>query len=258
MGKAATGPAAFAIWPVISTIRCGPTVQFEPVSDSAPGGDLTRRPPGQTFGERLSVFDEGLVREHRCAQSFDRLVGEPQLDEVGEGLQQDRISPALDERLGLLQKDGPRLVRTDRADGGEGTPQRTDGPEHERPVSGSCGVLCRSQGQAGAPCVHFAHPVFQVVGFELEAVGGERVGLYDVCAGPQVFLVDLRDHLGVGEVGAGVGVAEADAAFSQQRADGSVPDQDPPGEQLFQVRAQDKTSLVSSHIARRREVASAD
>ena len=88
-------------------------------------------------------------------------------------------------------------------------------------------------GRGWRPDVYLAHAVFEVVDFELEAVGGEGVGLYDVSTGPQVFFVDLGDHLGVGEVSPGVGVAETDAAFSQQRAHGAVPDQDPPGEQFY-------------------------
>jgi len=65
------------------------------------------------------------------------------------------------------------------------------------------------------------------VGLELEAVGGESVGLYNFRASPQILHVDIRDHLWVGEVRAGVGVAEADAAFAEECAHGAVPDQDP-------------------------------
>jgi hypothetical protein len=65
------------------------------------------------------------------------------------------------------------------------------------------------------------------VGLQLETVGGEGVSLDDVRACPQVFLVDRLDHLGVGEVRAGVGMAEADSPFAKQRAHGAVPDQDP-------------------------------
>ena len=103
----------------------------------SPGGDLTRRPPRQPFRERLTVLDEGLVRQDRRTQSPDRLVGEPQLDEVGEGLEKYRIGPAFEERFGLLQKDGLRQLRTDGTYRGERTSERTNGPEDERPVTRS-------------------------------------------------------------------------------------------------------------------------
>ena len=227
-----------------------------PCQVGSPGGDLTRRPPRQPFCERLTVLDEGLVRQDRRAKSPDRLVSEPQLDEVGEGLEKYRIGPAFEERFGLLQKDGLRPLRTDGTYRGERTSERTDGPEDERPVTCSRDGTGRLAGEACALGVYLAHPLFEVVGLELETVGGEGVGLYDVSAGPQVLHVDVRDHARVGEVRAGVGVAEADAAFAEQRANGAVPDQDPRREQLSQVRTQGKTSLRFRYpFARRREAA---
>ena len=46
------------------------------------------------------------------------------------------------------------------------------------------------------------------------------------------------DHVGVGEVGPGVGVPEADAALPQERAHGTVADEDPAYEQFSEVQAQ--------------------
>ena len=42
----------------------------------------------------------------------------------------------------------------------------------------------------------------------------------------QVLFVYAGDHLGVGEVSPGVGVAETDAALAQERAHGAVPNED--------------------------------
>jgi hypothetical protein len=92
----------------------------------APGGDLARRPSGQPFGERLAVLDEGLVREHRRAKTTHRLVGEPQLREVREGLEQKRVGPALEQGLGLLQEDLPRLLRANGSHRDERASKRPD------------------------------------------------------------------------------------------------------------------------------------
>ena len=107
---------------------------------------------------------------------------------------------AFEERFGLLQKDGLRPVWTDRTYRGERTSERTDGPEDERPVPCSCDGTGRLTGEVGALGVYFAHPLLEVVGLELETVGGESVGLYGVSARPQILHVDIRDHLWVGEV----------------------------------------------------------
>ena len=57
-----------------------------------------------------------------------------------------------------------------------------------------------------APSAFTSRTLFEVVGLQLETVGGESVGLYGVGASPQIIHVDIRDHLRVGEVRAGVGV----------------------------------------------------
>jgi hypothetical protein len=226
-------------------LRTNGTVR--PRQVGAPGGNLTRSPLRKPFGKRLAVLDESLVRQDRCAQGLDRLVGEPQLGEVSEGLQEDRVSPAFEERFGLLQKDGHRPIWTDGTYRDERTSERTDGPEDKRPLPRSCDGTGRLAGQPGALGVYFAHPLLEVVGLQLETVGGESVGLYGVGASPQILHMDIRDHLWVGEVRTGVGVA--DAAFAEQRAHGTVPDQDSRLEKLSQVRTQGKDlSPYSSHI----------
>jgi hypothetical protein len=90
-------------------------------------------------------------------------------------------------------------------------------------------------GEPGAGLVHVAHAVFELVDLELEAVRGEGVRLDHAGPGPDVLLVDAGDHLGVGDVRAGVGVAEADAAFGEERAHRAVPDQDPRVHQLPEI-----------------------
>ena len=92
-----------------------------------------RRPARQPFRQRLTVLDEGLVRQDRRTKIPVRLVGEPQLDEVGEGLEEYRIGPAFEERFGLLHKDSLRQLRTDGTYRGERTSERSNGPEDERP-----------------------------------------------------------------------------------------------------------------------------
>src|ERR687890_2505209 len=196
LGKAATEPAPLAICSMISTILCGPTVQLASVR-SAPQEEISRAArPGSPSA---SVLDEGLVRHDRRAQGPDRLIGEPQLDEVGEGLKEDRICSAFEERFGLLQKEGLRPVCTVGTNRGERTSERTDGPEDQGPVPCSCDSTGRLEGQAGALGVYFAHPLFQVVVLQLETVGGESVGLYGVSACPQILHVNIRDHLRVRE-----------------------------------------------------------
>ena len=54
--------------------------------------DLTHRPLRQTFGERLAVLDEGLVRQHRHAQSVYPLVRQPRLREVRKGIRSSNSS----------------------------------------------------------------------------------------------------------------------------------------------------------------------
>ena len=70
LGKAATGPAASAIWPAISTIRCGPTVQF----DAREGRRPRRRshaPPSPASPPRASR----RPRRRSCTRAPARLRG---------------------------------------------------------------------------------------------------------------------------------------------------------------------------------------
>src|SRR5215212_9745725 len=69
--------------------------------------DLTHRPLRQTFGERLTVLDEGLVREHRHAQSVYPLVRQPRLCEVRKGIR----SPNSALRFKLKSSPSPFLFR---------------------------------------------------------------------------------------------------------------------------------------------------
>src|SRR5215212_8094845 len=133
-----------------------------------------------------------------------------------------------------------RCGRTDRPHRGERTSERTYGPEDQRPVPCSRDSTGRLAGQPGALGVYLAYPLLEVVVLQLETVGGESVGLYGVSACPQILHVDIRDHLRVGEVRAGVGMADA-----------------PLPEQLSQVAAQGKDLSPFGHtFARRREAAS--
>ena len=69
--------------------------------------DLTRRPLRQRFGERLTVLDEGLVREHRHAQSEYPLVRQPRLCEVRKGIRSSNSSL----RFRLKSSPSPFLFR---------------------------------------------------------------------------------------------------------------------------------------------------
>src|ERR687893_86240 len=198
--------------------------------------DLARRAPREALRERLAVLDKGLVRDDRDPEAPDGLVGDAELGEVRERLQDEGVGAALEERLGLLQEDGAGLLLRHGADGAERTPEGANGAEDQSfsSVRGSY-TFGGLAGEAGAGLVHVAHPVFELVDLELEAVGGEGISLDHGRAGPDVLLVDAGDHLGVGDVRAGVGVAEADAALGEEGAHGAVPDQDPGVHQLPEI-----------------------
>src|SRR5918998_1495746 len=207
--------------------------------------NLPRRACREAFRERLAVLYEGFVRDDRDPEPLDRLVGDAELDEVCEGLQHERVGAAFEEGLGLLQEHGAGLLFGYRADGTERTPEGAYGAEDQglAPVRGPH-ALGGPAGEAGAGPVDGSHPAFELVGPPLESVGGEGVRLDHAGARPDVLLVDAGYHLGVGDVGAGVGVAEADAALREERAQRAVPDQDAGARPLPEIETQKKTSLL--------------
>jgi hypothetical protein len=75
--------------------------------------DLTHRPLRRPFGERLTVLDEGLVRERRHAQSVYPLVRQPRFCEVRKGIRSSNSS--LRSRL----KSSPPPFYVSRSHGGE-------------------------------------------------------------------------------------------------------------------------------------------
>ena len=72
--------------------------------------------------------------------------------------EEDRVRPAFEERFGLLQKDGPRPVRTDGTYGASGRPSGPMAPRTSAlsPVPATARAALRAE--VGALGVYFTHP----------------------------------------------------------------------------------------------------
>jgi len=138
-----------------------------------------------------------------------------------------RASASPSRSASACSRKDPGLVGPYGADRGEGASERSDGPEHYGPAAPVCRLPRRPERQPRALRVDLPHHAAEVVGGELDPVGGEGVRLYDVRPGAQVFPVQARHDLGMGQVRAGVGVTVADAALGEQGAHRAVADEYP-------------------------------
>jgi hypothetical protein len=135
------------------------------------------------------------LRDDRQVMLFadgpDRLFD---LGQVRKGLHDEEIHARPGECPGLLLEDLARLLAGNRTEGLDVHAERTDRSRHP-------GFLARRLArQLRAAHVDLLHLLGQPARRELEAVGGEGVGLQDVCAGRDVGLVDLAHQRGVGEI----------------------------------------------------------
>ena len=151
------------------------------------------------------------------ADGVERRTG---LVERRHGLDQEEVDPALDEALHLLAVDVPGVGEADVAERLQGLPERADRTGHER-ASGR-GLA----GDARALAVDLHDLRVEAVGPELQPVRAERVGLDDVGARVDVFLVHRAHQLGVRQVELVEAAVHEHAAGVQHRAHGAVADDD--------------------------------
>ena len=154
----------------------------------------------------------------------DGLDGEPELAEVREGLGDEPVHPALEQRLRLLPEGGGRLRLAERSERQEVLPERADGAEDEHVPAHRLADVAR---QPDARPVDVADPPLEPVHGELEAVGAERVRLEQVGARGDVLHVDRLDGLRVLEVQDVEAGVERDAPGVQHRAHGAVGEERP-------------------------------
>ena len=175
-----------------------------------------------------AVLGEGERGHHRqVTRRADRLDGQAHLDEVGHGLHHEAVHAALEQALGLLAEGGARLVRLDRAEGGQVLAEGADRTEHEHVAPHA---LADVAGQLHAEQVDLAHLPVQSVNPELEAVRPEGVGLHEVGAGLDVLGVDALDELGTVQVEDVEARVEGDSARVEHGAHGAVAEERPLGE----------------------------
>jgi hypothetical protein len=201
--------------------------------------DVVREQQARHVGGTLAAQGTAFVREaHLCddrelaglADGEDRGL---QLGQVAQRLEDDQVSPGLQERLDLLAERRASLVGRDRSERGQRLAERPDRSGQE---DGLATLLTRLAGDLDRPEVDVADLILEPVLGQLEAVGAEGVGLDQLGAGADVLTVDALDDAGLGEVELVEAALVGDAARVDHRAHAAV-GEDGPALQSLDERA---------------------
>ena len=190
--------------------------------DLRPGLDQRRR---ELFRRRPVkavpvVFGRHLGDDRKLTDAADRADGGLDLVQVAEGLEDEQLDPALDERLGLLAEVLLGLVHAGLPPGLDANPERSD-------RSGDIRLLARGvPGDARPLHVDRVGAIREAEGAELDAVGAEGVRLDDVGPGADVGLVHLGDEIRLRQVQLVERPVQEDALGVQHRPHGAVADED--------------------------------
>ena len=210
---------AAAIRWTVSSIGCGPWLQFAPIDPDSERLEGRDDVLGLVAVEGRAVVVEGQGdgdgkvrdRAHRREGGLRLLEGRHRLDH-------EEVDAAVDESLGLLAVGRGRVLGRHAPDGLEVLAYGSDRPGHER---------LASRGLTRDPrplAVDGEDLLLQAVGAELEAVGAEGVRLDDVDACGHVLFVDAAHEGGVREVQLVEASIEEDALVVEHRPHGTVAD----------------------------------
>ena len=141
--------------------------------------------------------------------------------EIAEGLEDEQIDAALHERMGLLAEEFACFVEA-------GLPPRLDADAQRADRPGDVRVLQRRMARdLRALCVDRVEPLGKAERAQLDAVRAERVGLDNVGAGTDVFLVHLGHEIGLRDVQRVEAFVDEDALRIEHRPHRAVTDEDP-------------------------------
>jgi hypothetical protein len=174
------------------------------VADRIPEGldRLPRERAAGGIGDRARDHDRQIDRQlaHGAAHGVQRRLG---VERVEDGLQQDQVGPAFDQRRGRLTVGRHQLVEIDVAKTRivdarrqrRGAIGGADRAGHEARLPGAFGVLVGNFArQARRRPVELHHHAFHAVVALGRRAGIEGIGLDDVGPGLQVLAVYLADH----------------------------------------------------------------
>ena len=186
---------------------------------SSSGAKRSGGVPSSVLPSSSVVICATIGRSRDAAHRVDRRAD---LVQIAEGLEDEEVDAAVDERLRLLAEVVARLVDAGLAPRLDADAERPDCAGHVRARSSAA---CRA---ILAPCcVDRVQLVGEPERAELDAVGAERVGLDDVGAGANVFLVHLGHQIRLRDVQGVEALVDEDALRVQHRPHRAVADEDP-------------------------------
>ena len=135
---------------------------------------------------------------------------------LGKGLENEKIDAAFEQRLDLLSEHLPRFVERCRAERLDAQTQRADRAGDKDLVAGG---FARDPGGRDVDLAQFA---FEPVRLQFVPRRAKRIGLDNVGAGIDVFLVHLADKVGSGEIQLVVAAVDVNALVVKARTDRAV------------------------------------
>ena len=212
---------------IVSSIGAGPTAQLTPITvapaASSSGANRSGGVPSSVFAVLLGRH---LRDDRQVGDDPDGIDGGADLVQIAEGLEDEQIDAALEQRLRLLAEVLARLVDAGLAPRLDADAQRTDRAGHVRAVAR------RATRDPRALDVDLAQRVGQAERAELDAVRAERVRLDDVGAGADVLVVDLLHQVRPRQVQRVEALVDEHALRVEHRPHRAVADEDALGERV--------------------------
>ena len=192
-----------------------PTRSAPRLAQGAEGGlEVLAAAEASLLGDRKGG-DDGNVGE-----VLEDVEGEEEFGEVGEGLQEKEIAPAVEEGADLFPVKGAAVVV------GKGGIGRAELEGADGAADVDILPLRRFGQEAGGLPVDLAHLPVEAVAGEAEAVRAEAVRFHDAGPGGDVVLVDAGDEVGPAQVRLLQAGPVGDAQGVEVGAGGAVADED--------------------------------
>ncbi len=230
-------------------------------SHAAVAADSIRAPLGQSRGGRLrgrAVQAVGILidRHHhqnrqRRGRGLRRKNGLLRLVQRGNGFDQQQIDAALRQAANLLRKGCARLIEADLSQRLQTHAQGTDGARNPGLSALLVGPLvhCLAR-QLGSGPVDLDHLVREAIALQTQGIGAKSIGLDNLRARLQIFLVDGSHQFRLGEIQFVVAAVDEDAASVQAGAHGPIAEHGPRSEDLCKPILHRVSLIMLSHPER--------
>src|SRR4029453_346862 len=173
--------------------------------------------------EAGAILFRGHLRDDRqVTDTADRGDGRANLVQVAEGLEDEEIDLAVEERLCLIAEHGLRLIDAGLPPRLDANAERPDRPGHIRLA---LRLLDRAPRQLRAGHVDRPDLISQAEAAQLHAVRAEGVGFDDAGAGLQILAVHVHDQLGLRLIERLEAAIDEDALRVQHGAHGAIADE---------------------------------